>query len=213
MGLADWLLEERLPGTAPDVIDDGLMDEGVDFLVALHGCGGGHGEPLVIAAETVAVLSGAPAEPLIRLARQLDSELATVPRGFGHGDFWRENLLVDRGRLIGVADWERAGDGRLPLLDVLQLIVAQPPLEGQAFGAVVAETLLPWARGGGNAVVRHYFARLGVDASAPLLRSLVLAYWLDRLARELGKCDDKGGTPSWLAGNVDPVLDLVARSG
>lgn len=210
--LASWLLEERLPGAVPDVVDGELFDEGVAYLVALHGCGdGGRGEPLVLAAETVARLSGAAPVPLVRLARQLDEELAMVPRGFGHGDFWRKNVLVDSGRLVGVADWERAGDGRLPLLDLLQLIVTQPPLERRAFAAVVAETLLPWARAGGSAAARRYCQQLGLEASASLLRSLVLAFWLDRLARELDKCGDKGG-PAWVARNVDPVLAVVKES-
>jgi Phosphotransferase enzyme family len=209
VGLSSWLLEERLPGVVPDVLDVALFEQGVDYLVALHGCGGGDGEPLVRAAETIAALSGAPSEPLVRVARQLDEELATVPRGFGHGDFWRKNVLVDGGRLRGVADWERAGDGRLPLLDLLQLTVAQPPLERLPFAAVVAEKLLPWAHAGGDAAARRYCAQLGLEASTSLLRSLVLAFWLDRLARELEKCGDKGGTPAWLAGNVDPVLTVA----
>lgn len=211
--LAGWLLEERLPGTVPAVLDGELFDEGVEYLVALHGCRGGtKGELLVQSAETVAALSGAPSEPLVRLAQQLDEELATVPRGFGHGDFWRENLLVDGGRLLGVADWERAGAGRLPLLDLLQLTVTRPPLESRAFATVVADELLPWARAGGSVAARRYCEQLGLEGTAPLLRSLVLAFWLDRLARELDKCGDKGATPAWLARNVDPVLAAVEES-
>lgn len=210
--IASWLLEDRLPGAVPDKIDGQLFDQVVEYLVALHGCGGAYGEPLALAAETVAAISGTPSEPLIRLARQLDDDLAMLPRGFGHGDFWRKNVLADGGRLLGVADWERAGDGRLPLLDLLQLTVAQPPLERRAFAAVVTEKLLPWARAGGSTAARRYCEQLGLETPPPLLRSLVLAFWLDRLARELDKCGDRGRTPAWLAGNVDPVLAIVEDS-
>jgi hypothetical protein len=211
VGLASWLLEARLPGAPPGAIDDQLFEECVDYLVALHRCAAGGGEPLARSAETVAAFSGAPAEPLIALAAQLDAELATVPRGYGHGDFWHNNLLVDGGRLRGITDWEGAGGGRLPLLDLLQLTVARPPWERQPFATVVTDTLLPWARAGGDAAARRYCTQVGFESSPPLLRSLVLAYWLDRLARELEKCGDKGGTRAWLADNLDPVLAAANR--
>jgi hypothetical protein len=46
-----------------------------------------------------------------------------------------------------------------------------------------------------------------------VLEALVLAFWLDRLARELEKCGDKGGTRAWRAQNIDPVLAAVRQHG
>jgi Phosphotransferase enzyme family len=154
----------------------------------------------------VAALSGAPREPLLRLAEHLEGELSGLPRGFGHGDFWRKNMLVVGSRLLGVADWERAGDGRLPLLDLLQLTATQSPYARRGLGALVTDRLLPWAKAGGDADGRHYCEQVGVEPSPRVLRALVLAFWLDRLAREVEKCGDKGGTPAWRATNIDPVL-------
>ena len=31
-----------------------------------------------------------------------------TPRSVVHGDFWPGNLMVDRGRVLGVIDWEAA---------------------------------------------------------------------------------------------------------
>jgi hypothetical protein len=43
----------------------------------------------------------------------------------------------------GVVDWEHAGDGRLPVLDLLQLI-ATLPRNGSGVIATVTGRLLPW---------------------------------------------------------------------
>jgi hypothetical protein len=210
VGLAYWTLEERLAGSVPPRVEGPLFDECVEFLVSLHLCGHSRdGRPVASDAGVVAGISGASERGLVAIARRLDAELAGVPRGFGHGDFWRKNILVEDGRLSGVVDWERAGDDRLPLLDLLQLKVTGARLGDRPFGEVVARRLLPWARSGGDAATRSYCERVGFAASPAVLECLVLAFWLDRLAQELAKCGDKG-LESWVAENLDPVLAEVA---
>jgi aminoglycoside phosphotransferase (APT) family kinase protein len=210
VGLGYWTLEERLPGSVPARVDAPLFAECVEFLVAVHLCARSrNGRPLASDAEVVAALSGAPQQPLVALARRLDTELTGVPRGFGHGDFWHKNILVDGGRLSGVVDWERAGEGRLPLLDLLQLKVTGARLGDRPFGEVIARHLLPWARAGGDATTLTYCERVGFAAPPAVLERLVLAFWLDRLAQELAKCGDKE-VDSWVAENVRPVLAAAA---
>ena len=213
-GLGGWLLEDRLPGVVPAMVEGALMDDCVDFLVALHCCGhGGDDTSLIAAADVVNALSGRPRDGLWRLAERLDDELASLPRGFAHGDFWRRNLLVDGGRLTGVVDWEHAGDGRLPMLDLLQLIATQTPDNGRGVTGSVTGRLLPWARAGGDATVRRYCTLFGIDVTPALLERLVVAFWLDQLARQLEKSGDRGGSPRWTVGNVDPVLAALGIDG
>jgi Phosphotransferase enzyme family len=205
-GLGAWLLEDRLPGMVPATVDGAVVDDCVDFLVALHRCGHGADDgSLIAAADLVNALSGQRRESLPRLAERLEDELAGLPRGFAHGDFWHRNLLVDCGRLVGVVDWEHAGDGRLPALDLLQLIATQPR-NGRGVTAAVTGRLLPWARAGGDATLRRYCAPFGLDVTPALVERLVIAFWLDQLARQLEKCGDRGGSPRWTIDNVDPVL-------
>jgi aminoglycoside phosphotransferase (APT) family kinase protein len=221
--LGAWSLEERLPGAVPATVDAALRDECVDFLVALHGCRArgsavcgdgarGAGASLARAADVVNALSGARRDGLRPLAERLDAELAGLPRGFTHGDFWRRNLLAEGGRLVGVVDWEHAGGSGLPLLDLLQLTATPPRDEGRSTTWVVTNRLLPWAHAGGDGTTRRYAERVGFELTAPLLERLVLAFWLDRLAHQLEKCGDRGGSPAWAAANVDPVL-AAAGSG
>lgn len=208
--LGGWLLEDRLPGAAPGTVDGALLEDCVAFLVALHGCGrGGSRPPLAAAADVVNALSGSNRDGLRRLAGRLDEHLTGLPVGFAHGDFWRENLLADGEHLVGVVDWEHAGSGRLPLLDLLQLVATQPRDDARSITAVVVGRLLPWARAGGDPLVRRYCGLLDVEPEPATLQRLVLAFWLDRLARQLEKCGDRGGSPRWTADNVDPVLATV----
>jgi hypothetical protein len=205
-GLGSWALEDRLPGAAPPAVDETLRAQCVEFLVSLHGCGGGSpAVPLTDAADVIQALGGESRAGLTELAARLDDDLAALPRGFAHGDFWRKNLLVEHERLVGVVDWEHAGAGRLPLLDLLQLASAELG-EGRSVTSVVVGDLLGWARAGGDATARAYCSRLGFEASPPVLERLVLAFWLDRIGRQLAKCGDVGGTPRWVGDNVDPVL-------
>ncbi|MBN1529452.1 MAG: aminoglycoside phosphotransferase family protein, partial [Thermoleophilaceae bacterium] len=117
-GLAEWTLEPLLPG---DSVAVPPAAECVEFLAALHSVGGPARPSLAESAGVVARASGE--EAVREIGARLDAELASVPRGFGHGDFFAENLLVSDGRLTGVVDWDSAGPGRLPLLDVLHLVL------------------------------------------------------------------------------------------
>jgi aminoglycoside phosphotransferase len=46
-----------------------------------------------------------------------------VPRTVVHGDYWPGNLLVDRGTITGVIDWERAELAGSPVRDLARLAV------------------------------------------------------------------------------------------
>jgi hypothetical protein len=112
----------------------------------------------------------------------------------------------------GVVDWEHAGDGRLPVLDLLQLI-ATLPRNGLGVTAAVTGRLLPWARAGGDATLRRSCAPFGLDVTPALVERLVIAFWLDQLARQLAKCGDRGGSPRWSMDNVDRVLAALGMTG
>ena len=150
-GLADWSLETRLAGSPPPLpLSDALLHDCVDFLVDLHSVRGAPDDSLSCTALADTVTEGCAAEfvaPLRALAHRLDLELADVPRGFAHADFFHGNLLVESGRLAGVIDWDGAGPGRCPLLRLLHL----------RFGAEPTPLADQW----GRTVIRH--AALGGD--------------------------------------------------
>jgi aminoglycoside phosphotransferase (APT) family kinase protein len=217
LGLGDWSAEERLPGsTAPHELAPELLSDCIDFLVALHGVE--RGEPgAAPLAESAKVLAAACArsehrDALLELGHTLDAELADLPRGFGHGDFWTRNLLVTGNRLRAVIDWDSSSPGRLPLLDLLHLrLSAHREKTREYLGTALVRHQLPWAEAGGDKVVDEYCRRVGIEVDGKLLKSIVFAYWLDRVAFELGLSPDRAERPVWMRNNVEVVLDSLAE--
>jgi aminoglycoside phosphotransferase (APT) family kinase protein len=214
-GLVEWSLERRLAGYRPlDRVSRAVLADCIDFLVALHGLDGAGTAEVFPSADAAAIApfcGDAEAEAVRALGERLDSQLADVPRGFGHGDFWAGNLLIENGRLAGVVDWDAAGPGRVPLLDFLHLhLIAERRPGGIAWGQAIVEYLLPWAQAGGDSAAQEYCRRIGLDPSPALLAGLVAAYWLNRLAYQLTTYADRSERPVWVEHNLGlPLRALV----
>jgi hypothetical protein len=213
VGLGSFVLERILPGTPPIVgVTDVLRDECVDFLVRLFELGRGvHVEDPSTsrtAAESVALfVAPAEANVLGELGRRLDADLRGLERGFAHGDFWLLNLLVDeQGRLSGVVDWEAAGAGRLPLVDLFHFHVHARLGRDAEPGPGLIRELVPWLERGGDRFLEAYCHRVGITADPALLESLALAYWLEWTAYSLETYGVDGRRPGWLADNVSAVV-------
>lgn len=221
VGVADWSLERLLTGAQPPrAVPEPLFGDCMAFLCALGRLASSgsdaYGPPAL--AETVAeVCRPESAESLRSLAGRLESALRRLPRCFAHGDFFAGNLLAGNdGRLSGVVDWDAAGPGRLPLLDLLHLKVTRAgPFADDEWAQVAGERLLPIARAGGDDDIRRYCDELGLDADPPLLEALVYAYWLDYTAYQLRAHPVRRMQPSWIERNVELILrsaaDEVAR--
>ena len=131
-----------------------------------------------------------------------------LPHGFAHGDFFGGNLLVEDGRIVGVVDWDAAGPGRPPLLDFLHLWhMGRRVIDDLEWGPTIVNTVLPWARSGGDDVVHDFAGRIGVDLTPARLEALVVTYWLARLAYQLTRYADRAERKIWIERNVDLVLD------
>jgi aminoglycoside phosphotransferase (APT) family kinase protein len=215
VGLAEWSLERRLPGSAPPLeLPEPLLAECVEFLAELHLVGRGN-EPDALLAERAEVIAATSrtgvAETVMRLGSRLDEELADVPRGYGHGDFWTRNLLTDEQGLTGVVDWHGGGGGRLPLIDLFHLRLSMVfQRRRQYLGDALVEHLLPWARAGGDEVARDYCRRIGLEITPGRLEALAGAYWITRTARELELYADRVERPLWMRHNVEAVVPALA---
>lgn len=214
-GLADWALEQRLAGARPEpALPARVLADSLDFLAALHSSGPrNHPDrtPIDDAELIAAFCDEDRGRAVSRVAERLAGEVGHLPRGFAHGDFFRGNLLVERGRLSGVVDWDAAGPGRLPLLDLLHLRHMGKHLPADRdWGLTVVKHLLPWARAGGDELTRGFCRRLVVEPTPALLEALSVAYWLERLAYQISTYADRTERKVWLERNVDEVLQAVA---
>jgi aminoglycoside phosphotransferase (APT) family kinase protein len=212
VGLAGWSAEERLPGsTAPHELAPKLLSDCIDFLVALHVVDRGEtGAAFVDSAKIVASFcsNDEHREAVLELGNTLDAELAGLPRGFGHGDFWSRNLLVAGNRLQAVIDWDGAKPGQPPLLDLVHLrLSAHREKTREYLGTALVRHQLPWAAAGGDELTDLYCRRIGFEVDANVLKWLAFAYWLERIAFELNHNADRVQRPVWMRNNIELVLD------
>ena len=104
-------------------------------------------------------------------------------------------------------DWDAGGPGRLPLLDLLHLLLTRTPYgSDERWGRAVLDRLLPLARTGGDDAVRRYCEGVGLDPEPELLEPLVLAYWLEYAAYQLRTHPDRRTDRGWIEGNLELVL-------
>jgi hypothetical protein len=213
-GICDWALESKLAGSRPGAALSGtLRHDCVDFLVALHSVNPTAAEPgsLRDQADVVVKACTVEEEEVVRtVANRLELELAGLPRGFVHGDFFHGNLLEKNGRLTAVIDWDSAGPGRLPVVDLLHLQHVTDEFADVDWGPRLVERLLPWARAGGDDVVHAYSEQLGLSIDAEQLEALVLAYWLDYVSFQLKSHPHRFEQARWLDANVRRVVQGLA---
>ena len=218
-GLGAWSAERRLSGVrAEPPLPPSVLDECRAVLVELFRLGTSDAAPSQTCAADLQRIAGAippdAAAAAERLATAADHVLSDVPRGFGHGDFWYENLLVNSGRLTGVIDWDSAGPGRFPLLDLLHLrLSAHRAVPGYRWGSALLDVLMPWADGGADDLGRRYCEDLGLSTRPTVLRALVVAYWLDWLHYQFDRYADRATRSRWIANNVVKVAHALNNAG
>jgi Phosphotransferase enzyme family len=208
VGGVRWVLEPRARGAHPRRLGRAARSDCLAFLVGLREARAGAERVPVADLEALRPhLADAGLVTLERVGAALEERLAAVPRGWCHGDFWTGNLLVARGRLTAVLDWDAATPGGLPLLDLLHLMAyADRATRRLPHGLRCTRRLWPLARAGGDAQVRAYCGATGTPADAATLEALAVAYWLERVARDLRTFADRAGRASWMADNVHAPL-------
>jgi hypothetical protein len=215
-GLSRWSLERRLPGSlAIPPFGPSFLDDCVEFLSELHTCGRGTDRSsLALAARSAAeCLSNRAARDIVEVGEILDDQLAGIPCGYAHGDFWHGNLFATEGRLVGVADWEAAGTGRLPVLDLVHFSFTygwrRRRQTTSGWGKPLVREFLPSFSASDNHVMRSYLERVDLDITASQLAALIAAYWLERVAYQLSTYFERVRAPVWMESNVEYPLRVL----
>ncbi len=218
VGPLRYSLEPNATGSHPWRMTNDLWAQSLDFLVELF--------PLDLSGSEVpeersfaqqaarmhGYIDSGERAAMESVASTLERRLAGVPRGLGHGDFWGQNLLVERGKLVTVLDWEWAARSALPVIDLFDMIaLSRRRVRDFTPGERLTEVLLPLARAGGDDRVREYCRRLGVPADADTLEALAVAYWLNRVARQLAPLSVFPQREGWADRNLrGPIRALTA---
>lgn len=211
-GLA-WSVEQRLPGRTVPALTAAMLGTVAALWSELPRTGG---DPGVAARHHLTLVANAiprVATTLTNLLEPVTGALELGPATLQHGDLWAGNLLWRGPRLTGVVDWSGQPDQDAPPgVDLLQLFastwrrrVGEPlgsywlraPWEHPAFLALTSDADVP--RGAG-ADERTYRWALGV------------AWWAREVAGTLERFPARKDDLSWIARNVDPVVDRLRIS-
>ena len=196
-GFAEWSLEQRLPGApAPGELSHALLAECIDFLVALHPCtGGGRQASLAADAELVAAVG-------ILLARSRSMPWRAASRASSMAFHAASDTVTSSratcssstARSPASSTGTRAGRAACRCSISCTCVHRRTEAVRRGRGPGVVGHLVPWARAGGDAVLRDYCDRLGLSVDARTLEAIVLRL-LARPAR-LPAADAPAPTPT-----------------
>ena len=206
---ASWMAEKLLPGHRPGLLTPDLVHQ------AALACGRLPISDAVPTAPVEDLLGAAAVLPryaadLRRLADRLRSRLDGIPAVLRHGDLWAGNLLVDRGRLTGIVDWDAAHSSGVPGADLVQLVATDVrrrrrlPL-GQAMLA------LPWRASTFTAATAEYWWALDIAPHRALLDVAGIAWWASEIHHTLVRFPQRRTDERWVAENVAAVLEGLER--
>jgi hypothetical protein len=202
---ASWTAETLLPGRRPTRLTPDLVHQ------AALACGR---LPISDAAPSAPVkdlLGAAAALPryaanLRLLADRLRSRLDGIPAAQRHGDLWAGNLLVDRGRLTGIVDWDAADSSGVPGADLVQLVATDVRRRRRLpLGRAVLE--LPWRTSTFTAATAEYWWALDIAPRRALLDVAGIAWWASEIHHTLVRFPQRRTDARWVAENVAAVLE------
>lgn len=205
---ASWTVEELRPGRRPGRMTPDLVHQ------AARACGRLPMSDAVPTAPVDDLLGAAAVLPryaadLRRLADRLRSRLDGIPAVQRHGDLWAGNLLVDRGRLTGIVDWDAAHSCGVPGADLVQLVATDVRRRRRLpLGRAMLE--LPWRASTFTAATAAYWWALDIAPRRALLDVAGIAWWASEIHHTLMRFPQRRSDERWVAENVAAVLGARA---
>jgi hypothetical protein len=203
---AEWTLESVEAGRIPDRLGPTLWQEVVQFAATLHAGGRPRGVEDQIAA--VAIHAGDLAAPLRRLAWR--SASVDLPAVVQHGDLCRDNLLVTRGQLRAVVDWESWHGAGTPGVDLLELFASE---RMRASGEHPIDLWLGeiWTDPLFLRLTSNYWRALDIPVDRETLWAVGVAWWVNQLSTELQRPERTAlrSDAAWIRSRVEATLKAM----
>lgn len=204
---ASWVLESLVPGRPATRLQRLLFAEVVRFCAQLPVSGG----PPTALSDDLKVLGRAlpgkqrTIDLVMRRSKPLVAHLPGVVR---HGDLWRGNLMVHRGRLTGVIDWDAWHWSSVPGVDLLHLFATSSSHRGRRD---VGELWLdaPWASDAFLKATQSYWQAVELFPDDEILQLTGLAWWAGWAATAISRHDRLLSDNDWVRRNIDSVLDRL----
>jgi phosphotransferase family enzyme len=206
---ASWMAEKLLPGHRPGRLTPDLVHQAALACSRLPISDAVPTAPVDDLLGAAAVLPRYAAD-LRRLADRLRSRLDDIPAVQRHGDLWAGNLLVDRGRLTGIIDWDAAHISGVPGADLVQLVATDLRRRRRLpLGRAVLE--LPWRASTFTAATAAYWWALDIAPRRALLDVAGIAWWASEIHHTLVRFPQRRTDERWVAENVAAVLEGLER--
>ncbi|MGH2995853.1 MAG: phosphotransferase [Gaiellaceae bacterium] len=204
---ASWIIERALPGRRPARATDELARQVAALCAAFPR---GDGAPTATAADLSGIADRLPdkAGALNRLAGEHSGQVRSLPSVLRHGDLWAGNLLVDRGRLSGLVDWDATHPAAVPGADVLQLVATELRRRARR-GLGPAFLTRPWRSPMFSQATGGYWAELGLRPDDALLDVVGIAWWATEVHGTLARLPHRAADERWVTKNVDGVLSAL----
>ena len=201
-----WLAESTLPGHRPRRLTPALALLVAETCARFPTAGG---PPTALADDLAGIAGHLPgrAGRLSRLAAVLEPGVRAWPGVLRHGDLWTGNLLVERGRLSALLDWDAAHPAAVPGADLVHLFGAEALSRHRTLGATFLAR--PWRSDRFRRASAPYWAALALVPGTDLLDLAGVAWWAAAVHGTLTRFPVRRCDERWLAVNVDAVLDEI----
>jgi hypothetical protein len=209
-GPARWSLESHLSGERAGRLGETLLRDIANFCATLPADAG----PPTAAIEDMARIAAAFPQQATRLAT-VGSFLRPVLRGLPavarHGDLWSGNILVERGALAGIVDWDGWHPSAVPGTDLLHALAMDEALRrGQELGSVWIDR--PWRWPTYQRLTAGYWPALDIWPDAATLQGVGIAWWAGYVAHSIARDPTLVVDARWTRLNVDDVLSSLERT-
>jgi Phosphotransferase enzyme family len=204
VGPVAWSAESELRGKRPCRAGRRLSLQAMDLCLRLPR---GMGSPTAFEQDLEAIVARLPAlrRRLSRVRAAFTPRISSLPAVMRHGDLWAGNLLVERGVLRGVVDWDAWHPAAVPGTDLLHLLAMQEAVSrGRSLGELWPER--PWEWAAFRQLTGGYWRALGLAPNRDVREAVAWAWWATQVAGSLARLPELATDEQWLRRNVEVVL-------
>ena len=206
-GTVAWTTETLLPGRRAYALTPELVAAVGVFCARLPRDAS---PPTAFASDVASLIDRLPRfrTPLRELEARAEPAIAALPSVLRHGDLWLGNLLVERGALAGVVDWDAWHPSGVPGTDLLHLVAsAHAFATRQSFGQLMRAR--PWELPLFTDAAKGYWQALSIAPTRETLEAIGIAWWTMHTTGNLQRHPHMANDERWLRTSVESLLGLA----
>lgn len=207
---AAWCMESVLPGRRPRRLGSSLMSQVITFCSGLPRRDDETPSSATDRLREIAALVHGRDDIIRVLEECYRAGVKDLPAVMQHGDLWAGNLLVSRGRLTGIVDWDAWHPAGSPGSDLLHMLAAEDMTRyGLSIGGAILRR--PWKDPRFAHDLERLYRLFDLKIDAVLMPVLVIEWWACRAAHGLRQVPGRAGDEAWVEENIDSPAKVIER--